>query len=433
MGSHADQILKRAGVAPGDRIRISTASRADEGVLMPSHAFSGRDVVILKLDSGYNIGLMVGPDSKIAQLAGAPSKPSKRPVPQRHTQLPAVAILGTGGTIASYVDYRTGAVHPAATATDLVFATPELAEIADIRAEVVFQQFSEDVQPQQWLELARRVKAAFDDGARGVVVPHGTDTLSYTAAALAFLIRRLPGPVVLVGSQRSSDRPSSDAPLNLTSAVRVAAHADLAEVVICMHENADDDRVAIHRGVRVRKNHSTRRDAFQSVNAPPLGYVKDDEIFILEPHRPRPDQGLGCEIFDAVADDVALVYSYPGLTADALERMVPGRGLVLAGTGLGHVPRSTFDAIDRLIQRGVLIVMTTQCLRGRVNLNVYSTGRDLLQRGVIPMEDALPEVAFAKLAWALGNAKDVNQARAWMNERVADETHDCTYVEARLG
>jgi glutamyl-tRNA(Gln) amidotransferase subunit D len=415
------------GINLGDTVRIERAGRVDEGVLMPRHAFSRPDVAILKTKSGYNVGIRVDDETRLTLVARAEPRPRPaRPLRPDPTK-PLVAFLGTGGTIASYVDYRTGAVHPAATAEELAYATPEIFDVANLRAEVVYQVFSEDLHPKNWLELARRIKTAFDTGARGVVVPHGTDTLSYTSAALSFLLHDLPGPVVLVGAQRSSDRPSTDASTNLVAATRIAAHADLGEVVVAMHEGPDDTRIAIHRGARVRKNHSSRRDAFESMNEPPLGRVEDGKVVLTRPHRPRHagparvDQGL--------ADDVALLYSYTGLDGATIERMAQGRGLVIAGTGLGHVPQRAIEAVGRLVQKGVLVVMTSQCLWGRVDLKVYSTGRDLLRAGVIDAGDLLPEAAFAKLCWALGNSQTPQEARQKMRLDVAGEVSDRTLFQ----
>lgn len=431
MTGSLDSRYEAAGVHVGDTVRLAAPGRVDEGVLMPRHAFSATDVAILKLASGYNVGVRVSEKTTIELVRrGVPAATPTRPVPAAGAK-PSIALLGTGGTIASYVDYRTGAVHPAATAEDLAFATPEIFEFANVRAEKVFQVFSEDLTPENWLELAKRVKAAFDGGARGVVIPHGTDTLGFTAAALAFLLRDLPGPVVLVGAQRSSDRPSSDAATNLVAACRLAASADLGEVVACLHESSSDLRIAIHRGVRVRKNHSSRRDAFKSINAAPLGFVEGDRISLTQAHRARSEKP--CRAYAKIASDVALVHSYPGLTGEALERIITGRGAVIAGTGLGHLPNRTLEAVQRLTNRGALLVMATQTLWGRVDMKVYSTGRDLFQRGVVPASDMIPETAYVKLCWALANASSRDEAAEWMRTDQAGEMEPRTLFEAGAG
>lgn len=393
---------------------------------MPRHAFSDPGVLIVKLDSGYNVGVACSPKAKIRLVKkGEPGKAPPKGIPA-DAKKPRVALLGTGGTIASFVDYRTGAVHPAATAAELAFATPEIFEHANVEAEVVYQVFSEDLEPQNWTELATRVKAAFDRGARGVVIPHGTDTLAYTAAALSFALENLPGPVVVVGAQRSSDRPSSDAATNLVAAVRVAAETDLGECVIVMHAGSSDGAHAILRGTRARKNHTSRRDAFESVNAPPLGFVRGGRIELSPGHRRRAPGPVRLRAkFDPRA---RLVWSSP-LTKPADFAAKGVRGIVVAGTGLGHVPRRCLAAIQTAHKAGVLIVMTSQCLWGRVNLNVYSTGRDLLARGVRPGHDILPETALVKLMWALGQARSAADAARLFETAQAGEFDPTTRFE----
>lgn len=407
--SRADELVVQTNATTGDTVRLVDDARDFEGVLMPRHAFSDPNVLIVKLSSGYNVGVACSATTKLTIVKKAePRKGAARSIP-RLGDRPTVALLGTGGTIASFVDYRTGAVHPAATADELAFATPEIFEIANIEAEVVYQVFSEDLEPKNWTELATRVKAAFDRGAKGVVIPHGTDTLAYTAAALAFALQDLPGPVVVVGAQRSSDRPSSDAAGNLQAAVRVAAEADLAESVIVMHASPSDDRYAIIRGTRGRKNHTSRRDAFESVNVDPIGFVEGDKITLHGPNRKRATDSR-VTLRATFEPRVRLVWSNPLTGADDF-RADNVRGIVVAGTGLGHVPRRCLPAIETSAKAGVVIAMTSQCLWGRVGLDVYSTGRDLRSRGVLPAHDMLPEVALVKLMWALGQAHDPKHSK----------------------
>ena len=398
--------MRDAGANDGDVVLVQKDGRRWQGVLLPHHGFSEPDVLTVKLPSGYNVGIRVDDDTEVdlVEPREPPARPERR-LPAGKG-LPKVSILGTGGTIASYVDYRTGAVHPATTAGELAFATPEIFDLADVSARVVFQVFSEDLVPANWRTLAREIAAEFRAGARGVVVPHGTDTLGFTGAALSFLLGNLPGPVVLVGAQRSSDRPSSDASSNLQDAVAVAAGAELGEVVVVMHRGVSDGVAAIHRGNRVRKMHSSRRDAFQSPNARPLGVVRDGAVELSDSHAPR--SGGEVELRDGLEEDVALVWSHPGLKPEALH--LARKGVVLAGTGLGHVANRLVPEIARLRDRGTLVAMATQCLHGRANLAVYSTGRDLLKAGVVSAGDMLPETAYVKLMWALGRARTPEEA-----------------------
>lgn len=428
MRPEVERLLKAANAQPGDKVRVTTADGASyEGLLMPSHAFSQPDIVTLKLGTGYNVGLRLDAKAHLQKLADAsPRTPVVKKTPEPSPGKPTVAVLGTGGTIASFVEYRTGAVYPAKSADELIASVPELSDFANVKAKVVYEVFSEDLVPDNWRHLAREVAAALNGGAMGVVIPHGTDTLGFTAAALSFMLRDLTGPVVLVGAQRSSDRPSSDAALNLLASARLAAFGDLGEVVVCMHGESSDTRMAIHRGAKVRKLHSSRRDAFRSVNVAPLGHVEKDQIVLDQPHRPRAKGPV--QVDDRLEENVGLLYTYPGMGPDDLARERKRKGLVLAGTGLGHASRRMLPALRELTQGGTTVVMTTQCLWGRVNMNVYSTGRDQLQAGVLSGEDLLPETAYVKLMHVLGHAKSRDDVvRLWNANEVGESSEETRF------
>jgi glutamyl-tRNA(Gln) amidotransferase subunit D len=407
----------------GDRIRIQTADKATfEGILMPRHSFSGDAILTIKLDNGYNIGVSEE-GATVEVLLGAKPRNVERITPSEDTTKPTIAILGTGGTIASFVDYRTGGVQPATKPDELAAAVPELFDICNVRAEVVLQMFSEDMQPAEWTTIAERAAWHLNNGCSGVVIGHGTDTLHYTAAALSFCLKELTGPVVLVGSQRSSDRPSSDASLNLAAAALVAATSDIGEVVVAMHATSDDDRIAIHRGTRVRKMHTSRRDAFQSINVQPLGYVDNEGITWKQPFR---TVEAGPTRVDGTWDEqVSMITSYPGLWPEHIEAVVKD-AVVIVGTGLGHISSRCLPGIEAVLERGAHVVMASQCINGRTNLNVYATGRDLLKAGVIPCEDMLPEVAYVKLMWILGHTRDPEVVRRRFLEPIAGEIGSAT-------
>lgn len=415
-----------------DRVRVVTADGATfEGVLMPRHSFSDEGILVLKLDNGYNVGLNED-GAKVTFL----ERPEEAEMLTREVAedpaKPTIAILGTGGTIASFVDYRTGGVQPATTPSELAAAAPGLADFCNIRAEVVFQMFSEDMQPEHWVTLAERAAWHLNNGCSGVVIGHGTDTMSYTSAALSFCLQTITGPVILVGSQRSSDRPSSDATMNLEAAALVAATQPVREVLVAMHDSSEDTRVALHRGTRVRKNHTSRRDAFQSVNTLPLGYVEDGKVHWNEP--PRPLVEGPCEAVAKFDEEVSMITAYPGLWPDHIEDVVR-KATVLVGTGLGHVARRCLPAIEKVIERGAHVVMTSQCIHGRTNLNVYSTGRDLKQLGVIEAQDMLPEVAYVKMMWLLGTESDPTRIRELFQTDLAgelgEETHPLAFGHNR--
>ena len=414
------RLLDAAGAAAGDAVAVTARGERLEGVVMPHTAFSGTDILTLKLANGYNVGVEVADITRVELVS------KHVPVAKKPTQVPVagdrpvLSILGTGGTIASYVDYRTGGVHPAVTAEELVFSVPELLDLADVRARVVYSVYSENLKAADYEHLAREAAKELNGGAEAVLVPHGTDTLHFTSAALAFLLRDLTGPVVLVGSQRSSDRPSSDAAFNLLCAARLAAQ-DVAEVVSCMHHETGDTACDVIRGTKVRKMHASRRDAFKAVNVRRLGVVDaEGSVRWEEPVEPR---GKGPVVAETEMDpDVVLLHFYPGMPARRFDDLThDAHGIVIAGTGLGHVSDELVPPIRSLSKGGTPVVMTTQCLNGRVGLRVYDKGRDLLAAGVIPGEDMLPETATVKLMWVLGRTKDPEEVRELMTTDLAGE------------
>jgi glutamyl-tRNA(Gln) amidotransferase subunit D len=411
----SDPWLRLKSLPMGTTVEIATSEgRTWRGTLVPSHELSGDRIAQLKLNSGYNVGIRVEPTDVLAIIeAVVPGNGEARSGPPRApTPVPEsghVALLTTGGTIASRVDYRTGGVRPVRDEAEILAFYPDLNRDGPVRVVPVFDRLSEDISPEDWTALAHRVAQAFGEGARGVVVAHGTDTLAFTSAALNFLLSDLPGPVVLVGAQRSPDRPSSDGPGNLQAAVRVARHATLGEVVVLMHAGLSDERFAIHRGTRVRKMHSSRRDAFQSRNGPPLGSVGPEGVTLDQPFRPSKPGSVTVEPLEARG---GILWSYPGLEpANAARFVQPLRGVVLAGTGLGHLSSNHLPWVREAVARGVVVAMTTQCLEGSADAYVYSTGRELLRAGVLYLADLLPETAYAKLLWALGRSNDPSEVR----------------------
>jgi len=348
-----------------------------------------------------------------------PSPPKPKP------GLPKVTVVSTGGTIASRIDYRTGGVRPALSAEDLLSIVPALASIAELDAEILFSIFSEDMTPSIWSEIAVKVDELIKKGVDGVVIAHGTDTMGYSSAALSFALQKPPIPIIFVGAQRSSDRPSSDAATNLIAAVKAAGHATFAEVCVAMHAWHSDEVIVIHRGTRVRKLHTSSRDAFRSVNAEPIAYVKSGEIKINRRDL-NPRGGNQYEFNPRFSDSAALIKFYPGMKPDLFETLLEKnyRGVILEGSGLGHIARRLIPAVERLIKEGVFVGMTSQCINGRVNMRVYETGRDLLRAGVVPLDDMLPETAYVKLSWCLGQTDDLEEIKKLMLTPLAGEISD---------
>ncbi|NYT05041.1 MAG: Glu-tRNA(Gln) amidotransferase subunit GatD [Methanomicrobiales archaeon] len=406
-----------AGLQSGDQVRCRYAGTDLAGTFI-----TRRDgYAVVKLESGYNIG--IPEDAITATAAASAAAPVMPPVPQ-NPDLPSVAIISTGGTIASRIDYRTGAVTSQFSADDILRAIPGLTGIASFRSRQLATILSENMQPALWQELARAIHAEIRSGAGGVIVTHGTDTMSYSAAAVSFMLET-PVPVVFVGSQRSADRPSSDNVMNGMCAAQ-AAISDLGEVCVVMHASTSDDRCAIHRGTRVRKMHTSRRDAFASIGMAPLGTVAYPSLDVtLSPGAVRRGTTEPA-LHDALDDRVGMVTFYPGMDPAVIDGFAGYQGLVVSGTGLGHVSAGCIRQLAALVRDGTAVVMTSQCLNGRVCDRVYDTGRDLLAAGVIEGEDMLPEVAMTKLMWVLGRTDDPDEVRDLMRTSLRGELGRCS-------
>ncbi len=396
-----------------------------EGVILPRSGSYDDLHLVVKLRNGYNVGLHVDRIRTIEELG---YKEAVYQIPSRdfppRPDLPKVTLLGTGGTIASRLDYRTGAVIPAFTPGELYGAVPELADICDLTTRKLFAVFSENMSWPEYVTLAQAIGEEIAAGVDGVVVGHGTDTMAHTAAILSFMVQNSPIPIVLVGSQRSSDRPSSDAALNLIHAVRSAAYGDIAEVQICMFGPTSDQYGLLHRGTRCRKMHSSYRSTFRTIGDTPLCRVSVTEFDLLtHDYQPR-DPRRRVEIDTAHDDRVTILYYYPGMKPDVVDALVDCgyRGLVIAGTGLGHVNKPVYPALERAIARGVHVVMTVQTLWGYAQMYVYDTGRDLLDIGVVPLDNMLPETALMKLGWVLGHTDDRAEVMRRMRQPVNHET-----------
>ncbi len=435
MYSHSiEKILKRKKIEPGDQIRVFKGKNVYTGTLMPKTETSDANSIILKLSTGYNIG--IGMKFKIEKTGGkaAQGKLLSQEI-EFDPKKPTISILHTGGTIAARVDYRTGGVVSAFSPEDLLTMFPELKEIANTRTRLVKQIFSEEMNPAHYQIIAKEIAREIKSGVDGIIIGHGTDTLHYTSAMLSFMLQDLPIPVILVGAQRSSDRGSSDAAMNLVCAAKFIAKTDFSGVGVCMHATPSDEACWILHGCKVRKMHTSKRDAFQPVGATPVakvGYL-NDEIEFYQDYKRR-DKKRQLVLKDSIEPKVALIKSHPGINPKLIEILTQEkyRGLLLEGTGLGHTPANEideftaqnkrfFDNIRRFIHAGGVAAMASQTIYGRVNMNVYSTGRDLLSIGVVPCEDMTPETAFVKLMWACGQSTDVKRVKELMETNIAGE------------
>ncbi len=415
------ELLAKNNLHPGQYAKVTTSDGlVSQGLIVQRYEDADDNHVVLKLKSGYNIGLKVGDIQSIEQISGSTQSPSqdesKRNLIPPDGKKKKLLLVSTGGTIASRVDYRTGAVHPALSASDLYATVPELDRLAAVEPEVVFSVYSENMTPGDWSVLSSKIiELSVSKEVEGIVVMMGTDTLGYTAAALSFSLFGLEIPVVVVGAQRSPDRPSSDATLNLRSAALFALESHKPGVFVAMHQNENDEKISIHSGVRVRKNHTSRRDAFQSIDSPLVAVVESADRIVWDPGWKDPTLlsiPASFKLKTKFEKSVSLVKFYPGFDPSVLSYLVHERGakgIIVEGTGLGHVSDETVSVIRRLVEQGIFVGMTSQCVWGHVHLHVYDTGIDLINAGVTPLENMLAETAFAKLSWVMGNFENTRE------------------------
>src|SRR3989339_423765 len=419
------ETLKKFNARVWAKVKVDTTRGVFEGTIQPRAENTDDMHLVMKFFTGYNIGVDVGTITNIEELG---YKKANYKIPEKEfpysKEKPNVKLLGTGGTIASRLDYRTGAVIPAFSPGELYGAVPELADICNLTTEKLFGVFSENMGPAQYKELAIAIGKEIENGIEGIVIGHGTDTLHYTAAALTFMIQDSPVPIVLVGSQRSSDRPSSDAALNLIHANYTAAYSDIAEVMVCMFGPTSDEYGFLHRGTRVRKMHSSYRSTFRTIGDTPLATVsrKNGVTPIKQDYNHR-RKDRKVKILPYFEEKVAMIYYYTNMQPDMIDSLVDNgyKGIIIIGTGLGHVNKPLYPAIERAVKKGVHIFMTVQTLWGYVHMFVYDTGRDLMAKGVIPAENMIPEVAYIKLGWVLGQTNDPEEVRRLMLTPINDE------------
>ena len=439
-----DELFKKSNVKLGDSVMIETNNATHVGILIPRYEYADANHLVLKLKSGYNIGIKIGKIKSIKKITEKVDPNIKTNTNYEYkdyfshentdqnfsqSQLPNLSLLSTGGTISSKIDYRTGGVMAALTAKELNDSIPELTRIANIDPEVVLSEYSENIKPEHWSLIARKVANNILSGKYdGIIVSHGTDTMHYTSAALSFALQNLPIPVVLVGAQRSSDRPSSDASLNLIGACTFATRSKFSGVFVAMHYSISDEVIACHIGTRVRKNHTSRRDAFHSIDVYPFSLIKKDQIEISRQYTDLKFQERNKNLESMVVrpnfeSKVSLLKFYPGFDCRMIDYCVDlgHKAIILEGTGLGHINKECFSQIENAVNKGIIIFMTSQCIWGRTALTVYDTGRDLLNLGVIPLSNMTSETALVKAMWCFGNFTEENEVIKTMTSNIANE------------
>ena len=417
-------LLKAHGVRVWSDAEVTTTRGRFTGIILPRSETEDERHIVLKLRNGYNVGITVGTVTEIKEIG---YKEAHYKIPEKEfpydPKKPRVKLFGTGGTIASRLDYRTGAVIPAFTPGELYGSVPELADICNLETEKLYGVFSENMGPEQWVGTARAIGKEIEKGVQGIVIGHGTDTMHHTAAILSFMVQGSPVPIVMVGSQRSSDRPSSDAALNLINSTKTAAESDIAEVMVCMFGPTSDQYDLLHRGTRVRKMHSSYRSTFRTIGDIPIAMVSRDKIVPLRDDYKRRRSDKNVKVNTAFEEKVSIVYYYPNMKPDIIESLIDNgyKGIIIAGTGLGHVNKPLYPALRRANEKGIAVYMTVQTLWGYVQMFVYDTGRDIMELGVVPAGNMLPEVAYMKLGWALGQTSSLEEVKKIMLTPVAGE------------
>ena len=413
-------LLKENNAKVGDSIKI-TSDLTYTGILMPRYESGDDSHIILKLKSGYNVGININEIQKIEVIPSQEIKSEHVEKQKENPSLPKILLVSTGGTIASKVDYRTGAVTPALTASELNEAVPELASIANIDSEVLFSEYSENLQPEHWLKIAEKLDSISNSDYTGIIIAHGTDTMHYTSSFLSFALSGFPIPIALVGSQRSSDRPSSDAALNLIAATKFLTESNVKGIFVVMHNNASDETVVCHKGTRVRKNHTSKRGAFETMGDDPAFIITENKI----------EKNIDEDFFKNTKYEpklrldtkVSLVKYHPGYDPKQVENLTKlgFKAIIFEGTGLGHVGKTMYNVIKDAREQGIFLGMTSQCLDGGVRMTVYDSGRDLLDLGIIPLENMISETALVKAMWSLGNSSNIEEMKSLMLKNIASE------------
>ncbi|MBI3190272.1 Glu-tRNA(Gln) amidotransferase subunit GatD [archaeon] len=437
--------LKKKGIKISDYVIIEKNEQKISGMLMPKSQGSPNSLIV-KLENGYNTGIDFDKNTKIKKSKGNDEKKPKpvktekyKPDPSK----PTITILSTGGTIASRIDYSTGGVTGLETAEEIISAIPELKDIANLKLRQVFQMMSEDMEPYHWMTLAKKIDDEISTGVDGIIITHGTDTMHCTSAALSLMVQNSPVPILIVGSQRSSDRGSSDAAMNLLCAAQFIAKSDFGGVAVCMHGSTEDKFCFIHQGTQVRKMHTSRRDAFKSIDVLPYAKVEPDgTVEFLRSDYTKKDKKRKPHIVDRFDRNIALIKSHTCFNYKVLEfyEQQGMRGIVLEGTGLGHLPirdmddytkhhKLLYDTLARLVKKGILIGMASQCPYGKVNLNVYTNLRLLKDIGILELR-MTPDTALIKMGWALGHTKNSEDAKKILLTNVAGEILDHVDIQA---
>ena len=422
--------MKTLNLKPGDFVSIKTKDKTWTGNILESH---DPEIVLLKLGSGYNIGIRENKILSVEIKKSVEEKINEKIKLEKNKELRNIAMIITGGTISARLDPKTGGVI-STDKEEILRIVPEITKICNIvKIKKPFMKWSENMNIGDWKKISKAtIELLNDPKIDGIIITHGTDFLHYTAAALAFSLKKLNKPVAITHSQKSIDRGSTDAHLNLLCAAKFVT-SEIAEVALIGHKNSNDEICLAMPATKTRKMHTPKRDAFQPINDIPIAEITKEHMEITKEFKIK---NIKSKVEDEskFSDKVALIKFYPGQHPEILEHYVSQgyKGIVIEATGIGQVAGKGSDnnwlpTIKKLIKKGVIICVTPQTIYGRLNLHVYDNGIELEKTGVINLKDMLSETAFVKLSWVLGHpswARDLKKVRAKMLENVAGEFNE---------
>jgi len=411
----------------GDIVKVKTDTDEFLGTVIEN---PDKDILLLKLNSGYNIGIGRNEIRKITPIESKKGVSFPEVTGKQKKGLPGISFITTGGTISSRLDYKTGGVKWLMKPENIFALSPKLFDVVKInKIEKPFMIASENMSAEHWKKIAKTAEKLLNKKEnKGIIITHGTDTLHYTAAALSFMLQNLNKPVILTYAQRSTDRGSTDTVLNLTCSA-YAALMDTAKVMLVGHATINDNFCYALNGTKVRKMHSSRRDAFRPINDLPIAKIHEDgRIESVHEVKEKRDEKKKVIADTRFEERIALIKYYPGADSSIIDFYIQEnyKGLVIEATGLGHVgtEEAKFNwipSIKKAIEAGMTICFAPQTLYGRLDPYVYSPGRELMKSGVIFLEDMLPETAFVKLGCILGREKSKEKIKELMLTNLAGE------------